>query len=443
MFLSLRRGPKDRHKITPLVDLDRTIAKKQIRKLTRIQDALVNQIQIPSNKEIKKKGALIIVGLILALFFISLVFHIFRLDPKFSALFFDAQLGWLHKEEQHWLWLYKWGTVPGILLTLTSLIGWFASYFVGKLRSYRRYFLLVFLTAIIGGGIIVNGLLKDYWGRPRPRQTIEFNGLWEYKQVCEPGIPGKGKSFPCGHCTMGYLFTILLFVRRKNKLIAYIGGGFGFGYGILISMARIVQGGHFLQDTIWSLGVLWLTATVLHYFVIKGEEQREEQLFEGSFTKKMTFGMATAVALTLIVAAVMTRRPYFRSYNHQIVIKEETNQLKIKSNFEWEADKIYWDKGSSRAYVKVDARGFGLPNVLHNFYSTHTWSKNKLELHFEIYKKGYYSELNHRVSLHLPEVFKETLKIEIEPSPSLTSISVPRMKQKDTSHIQKALEESP
>ncbi|MDX2469556.1 MAG: phosphatase PAP2 family protein [SAR324 cluster bacterium] len=385
---------------------------------------MVNQTENLTSKSLKKKGWLIIASLILALFFVSLIFHIFRLDPKFSALFFDADLGWMHGKKQPWLWLFEWGTLPGIFLTLASLVGWFLSYFIEQIRSYRRYFLLVFLTAIIGGGIIVNGLLKDYWGRPRPTQTIEFNGLWDYRQVCEPGTPGRGKSFPCGHCTMGYLFTILLFFRRKNKWIAYLGGGFGVVYGIMISAARILQGGHFLQDTIWSLGILWLTAVTLHYFIIKAEETKDEKLFEGSFSKKMTFGMVIAIALTLIVGTVMTRRPYFRSYNHQIKVRKATKQLTIKSNFEWKMGRIIWHNNGKKAYVKVDAKGFGLPNVIHHFYTTHLWTPTTGEIHFEIHTNGYFSELHHTATLHLPLRYKKSLTIKVEPNASLPALTV-------------------
>jgi membrane-associated PAP2 superfamily phosphatase len=73
--------------------------------------------------------------------------------------------------------------------------------------AFVATFLLYSLTSIVGAGLIVNALLKEYTGRPRPREVVEFGGNWEYRAALELGIPGQGQSFPCGHCTMGFIFA--------------------------------------------------------------------------------------------------------------------------------------------------------------------------------------------------------------------------------------------
>ena len=39
----------------------------------------------------------------------------------------------------------------------------------------------------------------------------------------------------------------------------------GLFFGVLMSIARITQGGHFLSDNLWSWGMIHLTAMVLCY----------------------------------------------------------------------------------------------------------------------------------------------------------------------------------
>ena len=117
--------------------------------------------------------------------------------------------------------------------------------------------------------LIVNGILKPYWGRPRPNQIQELGGQYVYRHVLNPGIPGKGKSFPSGHSTMGFIFVSLIYFHRKSRSAAWIGGISGIVYGSVISAARVVQGAHFVTDCIWSLGVIWMVATISYYHVLR------------------------------------------------------------------------------------------------------------------------------------------------------------------------------
>ncbi len=350
----------------------------------------------------------------------SFVFHVRRLDPLLSGQFYNGQTEWFLGREQPWLWLFEYGTIPGLALTLGCLIAWFLSHFVVGLVPYRRYFLLIFLTAAIGAGILVNGLLKDYWGRPRPRQTVEFGGHWEYRQVCEIGTPGRGQSFPCGHCTMGYLFTLLFFLRKKNKLIAYLGGSFGVGYGVMISAARVVQGAHFVQDAIWSAGVLWLVAIFLNYFVLRIEEAPPPQIYEGQWGKKLGYGFLVALVVSTITVLFMTRRPYYRSYDVALPLPAGVERLKIKSNFTWEIDRVRFDD-QPQPHVRLDAKGFGWTNVYHYFYTdSRSQGQGKVQVYLlEVFTRGYFSELNHDLTLYLPKERKNRLTVEFESRPSL------------------------
>ncbi len=48
----------------------------------------------------------------------------------------------------------------------------------------------------------------------------------------------------------------------------------GVAFGIAMSYARIVQGAHFLNDTLWAFGMVWLVAVILARLLI--DKQRPE-----------------------------------------------------------------------------------------------------------------------------------------------------------------------
>ena len=41
----------------------------------------------------------------------------------------------------------------------------------------------------------------------------------------------------------------------------------GLFFGVLMSIARITQGGHFLSDTLWAWGMVHLLAVALYYLL--------------------------------------------------------------------------------------------------------------------------------------------------------------------------------
>lgn len=221
------------------------------------------------NPTYRFRGWILLTAMTTALLLLTWIIIALDLDRRIAARFYDASRGWYLADKQPWLWLYRYGTIPGLLLSLTALSGWLRSFFTPRIKYLHRYFLVIVLTAILGPGVLVNGILKNYWSRPRPRQLVEFGGQWNFRHPYQPGIPGEGKSFPCGHCSMGFLFCSLMVFRRHNAWIAYTGGAVGLLLGGLLSAARMVQGGHFLSDTLWSMGILLMLPTALYFIVLK------------------------------------------------------------------------------------------------------------------------------------------------------------------------------
>ena len=197
------------------------------------------------------------------------------LDLIVSRYFYTPGAGFVHN---FWTdFLYTYGLAPGWILFALGLIIVLLSPVVRDFRRYLREGLYLILTLVIGSGLICHAGLKDNWGRPRPKQIIEFGGhapfhpFWKMDRSLDRL---NYRSFCCGHCTMGFYFFALYFLGKKRgwRKISAFGLYSGLFLGGALSWARIAQGGHFLSDTVVSALVMGGTAYLLSLFLLrKGE----------------------------------------------------------------------------------------------------------------------------------------------------------------------------
>ncbi len=177
-----------------------------------------------------------------------------------------------HNSTNPWPWahtqlcdfIYSYGTLPGIFLGVAGLAVGLAGSVWHRLRPYRRagFFLAAMLA--LGPGLMVNGILKPRWCRPRPCQTAEFGGNQEFVSVWSMGTFDQCKSFPSGHASMGFLLmapAFLLYRRRRQLAAGFV--FLGLVAGMALGVTRILQGGHFLSDVVWAAGMIYLTGLVL------------------------------------------------------------------------------------------------------------------------------------------------------------------------------------
>lgn len=190
-----------------------------------------------------------------------------ELDRWMSHLFY--QQGHFHQND-YWDWWFHYGLWPAWGVAGFGVVGWLFSFFWPTYRKWRVYFVFLFLTLGVGSGVIVHGLFKEHWGRPRPKQTIEFGGQQPFRPYYSPNFfhsPEPSKSFPCGHCSMGFYFFGLIFLGRHLgwSWLVYLGWLLGIGLGGMLSLTRLAQGGHFFSDTIVSAIVMWETALLFYW----------------------------------------------------------------------------------------------------------------------------------------------------------------------------------
>ena len=207
-------------------------------------------------KQITKKEK-IYIGAALFLFLIY-AWVSSSLDLSVSSYFFPF------KENLFLDGIYLLGPVPGWIVVIGSAIG----LFISKYKQLRPVFIYLIATLAIGSGLIVHAALKEHWGRPRPKQIVEFGGKDSFRPFYQPDFKeteSKHRSFASGHVTMGFFFFTFYFIGKQfqNRRMQIFGLAFSFILGILLTYARIAQGGHFLSDAIGSMVVMFLTAYFL------------------------------------------------------------------------------------------------------------------------------------------------------------------------------------
>lgn len=184
----------------------------------------------------------------------------------FSTSFFD--------------FIYLYGVLPAQIVCGIAFISLVISPWVEKLKPFRKICLVLSLTLSIGAGLITHCILKECWGRPRPRQIVDFGGSQSFRAYYQPlfnKAPEPSKSFPSGHSTCGFYFFSLYFLAKRHRFSFLAKGFFIFSLvlGCMLSAARVVQGGHFISDVFIAAIIMWLTA----YFV-------DRLIYEAKFLKK-------------------------------------------------------------------------------------------------------------------------------------------------------------
>ncbi len=352
-----------------------------------------------------KHHYLIYLFIILSLILLTLVISTFGWDLKLQRSFYRPQAPqpWFQKNAPVWDWLYHYGTMPAILLAVAALLLLVVSYFNSRYLSFRKICWLVLLTMLLGPGLIINGVLKDHWGRPRPRQVQEFGGNWDFREVWQPGIPGQGKSFPCGHCSMGFLFIVLYFLfKQKNKIIAHTWLIFSLAFGLLIGLARIAQGGHFLSDVLWSGGITYLTATLLYYDVLKIPQLTQKAASQNnlvvsprrSLRKTVLIIITLFAALGLLVFIFLFSKPVYEEYHRQAKKEKAYCYLRLAVQTDRNAS-LFLLPDTIGVPVRCETviQGFGYPKYKFRNELSQSYQSDTLLVDYQLITRGLFYEL--------------------------------------------------
>jgi lipid A 4'-phosphatase len=197
---------------------------------------------------------------------VTAVFWLTNMDLSVESRFWDPVYGWAHKDSQPWDALYHYGVAPAWILSVPALFVAVASIWVRRLRPWRRVCTFLAIVMVVGPGLVVNDVFKKHWGRPRPLDVYQFDGDREFVPVLVKSPSGNGNSFASGHAaTAFFLFTPYFFLRRRRRGWAVFFLALGLSYGVLMGLARMIQGAHFPSDVVWAAGFVYITGLVFYY----------------------------------------------------------------------------------------------------------------------------------------------------------------------------------
>lgn len=202
---------------------------------------------------------------VLALFALTALIRWADLDRSIQQLFWSPLSGWTFESSAFVDFLYHYGTWPAVFAATIGFFAWIYAAWTHRAVAVGKLGGFLVVALLLGPGLIVNYALKDHYGRPRPRDVIEFSGREYFRPIGEPTFSGHGKSFPSGHSAMGFFwFAPCIYLWRQRRRVAMGFGILALCHGALMGLARTAQGAHWMSDHLWAAGVLYITYWVLH-----------------------------------------------------------------------------------------------------------------------------------------------------------------------------------
>lgn len=205
---------------------------------------------------------------------LSIIFFLFpNIDVSISGLFFGQDNRFLAAEHDWFIILIRKMILPtlALLLFFIPIAAVIKQYFYEEkiLNRPVRDWVYLFSCLIIGTGIIVNSIFKSFWGRARPSDTLLFGGEqpftipWLNVDYCESNC-----SFVSGDVSFFTLSLALLLIFNKQSwnIYAYLAISF-------ISFLRVIEGDHFLSDTVMSFIITYVVVKILYdLFILLPED---------------------------------------------------------------------------------------------------------------------------------------------------------------------------
>lgn len=314
-----------------------------------------------------------------------------NLDMDFQTrLWNEVDQGWRF-ENLFWVqWVYGAGVMPALvvgILSLCILLFGIGRPELAKFRKLSGYFLCVML---VGNGLVANVLLKGLWGRPRPSQVKLFGGRFDFEPALTIDMLSHGKSFVCGHATMGFFFFALaLAIPNRHRLWRISVMAFGMALGCLLGWVRMAQGGHFFSDVLWAAVLMWMVAYALFYVFRLHENRLLVQKHEFKYKAPLWAMIAYAPVIAFGAFLGLLGTPYERR-------ESMTNFTQNISYIRVDAEGEITVKRGQTLEVRSDVKGFGVPNSSFR-YQCKILGDGTLEISSR--RKGYFTELRPKLEL--------------------------------------------
>ena len=206
---------------------------------------------------------------------VSLIFVAFpQIDITVSALFYKPEQNFLLRDTPLHLFVDSWIRPSIKYLTLAFVVACISKLFFGQSAVKRRLNIVAFLFAsfLLGPVLLVNGLLKEFIGRARPKNIIEYGGTKIFSPAYFPADQCETNcSFVSGDAAVAFS-TIAFALIFKGKLRFHL-VAVALSFGVLVSIYRLGTGAHFLSDTVLSGLFCILIILILERMLLRKADQ--------------------------------------------------------------------------------------------------------------------------------------------------------------------------
>ena len=337
----------------------------------------------------------------------TVLFAVTPLDLEAARVFYrpDSPDHWPLARQLPWSVLYELAPPITALLIILGVVGLVAGH-LRRREVWRRYGIFLIFSVVLGPGLIVNMGMKDHWDRPRPRDIVEFGGPLHYSPAPLPGEGGK--SFPCGHCSVGFLFAAGWWIwKGRRQAWAYASLGLGVLVGFALGVGRMAAGGHFLSDVIWSALLAWGVAHALYYYVlpIPAHEGRRQVVSVATLSplhlRRVTTVFAALGATGVLVALFLT--PHGRRFATNVDLASLSPPPRVLEVTARTAniDIVINDEPATQMLVEGELHGFGLPTGRLETSVEFRTTPNAT-VHFRIEQYGWITDLDVSATIRVP-----------------------------------------
>lgn len=160
-----------------------------------------------------------------------------------------------------WAWfLRQHAALPMTLISLAALGFLLLPWIRRRFPETRHLAVVWLLTMLLGGGLLNQVIVQEVVDRPRPRESV---------LVADEGAARlSGHSFPSGHATLGFMFMAPFFVwRHARPLWARFALISGLLAGLVVGLARMALGAHYLTDILWAGIIVAISAWFFNRYI--------------------------------------------------------------------------------------------------------------------------------------------------------------------------------
>jgi lipid A 4'-phosphatase len=234
-------------------------------------------------------------GLIVALAIAAVTGAVFGLFPQIELAVARYFYGFIDASHN----VFDWRYYPPLMRARDAVI-WIPTILVApavaaivlKLIFPRRKMFVsgraaVFLVATLAlaPGLMVNVVLKDHWGRPRPVDLARFGGDQHYVPWWDPrGDCPSNCSFVSGDVS-GAVWTIApaALAPPQWRALAY---GAALALGTAMAVMRVMAGGHFISDVIFAGVFTFLIVWLVYALIYRWPRTRlSDEVIEGALER--------------------------------------------------------------------------------------------------------------------------------------------------------------